>query len=234
LITDSYLEISFSSALQLGPGASLDLTTDIVAANPDVPFQQSSHYSFANVGALTRTDTITVFRDQTRVWGMEPPLTVLPDCAFAGGVNLGGPSLTLGPNAEQGPTLAASTSNEALTFSGTLYSSTTTKPLPWTDANTTKMLSSAFTFTSADTAAWSILDGQYWLYAWLTSGPSTDSGVLSAQGMPLDKFYGVQRNSSAGWARLGPYPISVTDQALQLSAAGKVNVAGLELYRREP
>jgi hypothetical protein len=219
--------------LQVAAGTIVDLTTDIVAANPDVQFQQSTHYSFGTSGGLAPADTITVFRDQQRVWGMEPPLTVLPECAFAAGVNLGGPGVTLGTSSTA-PTLAAAANATDLAFSGTLYSSSSSTPLPWADANTAKMLSSAFTFTGTDTATWSVPGGQYWLYAWLTSAASADTGVLTAEGMPLDKFYGVQKSSSAGWARLGPYPISIGENALHLSAAGKVNVAGLELYRRQP
>jgi len=231
-ITDSYLELSFASSLQIAAGASIDLTTDFVAANQDVQFQQSTHYSFANAGTLATADTITVFRDQQRVWGMEPPLTVLPDCAFAAGVNLGGPAVPLGTSPEL-PTLAAGNAAD-LAFSGTIYTGSSPTPLPWADVNMAKVLSSAFTFSATDTATWSVPGGEYWLYAWLTSAASADSGVLSAEGIALDNFYGVQKGSTSGWARLGPYAITVPENGLHLSAAGKVNVAGLELYRREP
>ena len=230
-VSDSYVELTFSSAFQLAAGATLDITADIIAGSADVPFQQASHYSFANVGTLTPTDAITVYRDQQRLWGLEPPLTVLPDCAYAGGVNLGGPGVTLGASGE-GPALVAAGDN--LTFTGTLYSSATPKPFPATDANTTKMLSSAFTFTSTDSATWSVPSGKYWLYAWLTSAGSADSGLLSVQDTPLDKFYGLQKSSGAAWGQLGPYQIAVTDDMLHMSASGKVNVAALALYRQQP
>ncbi len=226
-ITDSYVELTFSSEFQLAAGATLDITADIVAGSADVPFQQSSHYSFLNVGGLTPTDGITVFRDSQRVWGLEPPLAVFPDCAFAAGVNLGGPRVTLGAK-NDGPTLAAADAN--LTFTGMLYSSATPKPFPSADANTTQMLSSAFTFTSTDTATWNVPSGKYWLYAWLTSAAAADSGQLSVQDTPLDKFYGLQKTSGAGWAQIGPYAIQVADGTLRMSATGKVNVAGLALY----
>ncbi|MEO7033804.1 MAG: hypothetical protein ABI548_07970 [Polyangiaceae bacterium] len=230
-ITDSYLEITFSSAVQIAAGGTLDLTADIIAGSSVAKFQQSSHYSFLNVSAPTPTDAITVFRKGQRVWGTEPPLATFPECAYARGVNLGGPSVTLGANGE-GPTLAAA--DAKVTFTGTPYSSTTPQPFPAADANTTKMLSSAFTFTNSDTAAWTVPSGRYWLYAWLTSAASADSGLLSVQDTPLDAFSGLQRASGAGWAQLGPYSIEVTDGVLRASATGKVNVAGLALYKQAP
>ncbi|MEO8905201.1 MAG: hypothetical protein ABI488_22180 [Polyangiaceae bacterium] len=230
-VTDSYLELTFPSAVQIAAGGKLDLTADIIAGSSGVKFQQSSHYSFSNVSALTATDAITVFRKGQRAWGMEPPLATFPDCAYARGVNLGGPSVTLGAN-RQGPTLAAP--DAEVTFTGTPYSSTTPTPFPATDANTSKMLSSAFTFTNSDTATWSVPSGRYWLYAWLTSAAGSDSGLLSVQDTPLDAFSGLQRASGAGWAQVGPYPIEVTDDMLRASATGKVNVAGLALYKQAP
>jgi hypothetical protein len=93
--TDSYLEINFGSSASLNAGAKLDLTQDIVAGSADTLFDQTSHYSFLNVGGLARNDKITVYDVEQRILGVEPPLRVLPDCAFAAGVNLGGPSVTI-------------------------------------------------------------------------------------------------------------------------------------------
>ena len=114
------------------------------------------------------------------------------------------------------------------------YSSGTSDPLPPTDDATTSLLSSAFPLTSADTAAWTVPNGRYWAYAWLTSAAGADVGTLSIQDNPTDKFFGVQKSTGAGWAVLGPYAIQVSDRTLGLTATGKVNVAGLELYRTAP
>jgi hypothetical protein len=225
--TDSYLEIQFSSMASLNAGAKLDLTQDFVAGSADTLFDQTSHYSFANVGALASNNAITVYDGEQRILGVEPPLIVLPDCAFAAGVNLGGPSLVIDRQ-----TLEAS--GDQLTFTGEPYSDSASKPLPATDAATTELLSSAFPLASTDTATWTVSNGRYWAYAWLTSAASADTGTLSIQDNPADKFFGVQKSSGAGWALLGPYMIQVSGGSLSLSATGTVNVAGLELFRPAP
>ena len=221
--TDSYLEIQFTSSASLNAGAKVDLTQDIVAGSTDALFDQTSHYSFSN-GVLASNNAITVYDGEERVLGVEPPLNVLPSCAFAAGVNLGGPSVVIG-----GQTLEASA--DRTTFLGAPYSSATPQPLPATDAATTKLLSSAFPLTSTDTAIWTVPNGQYWAYAWLTSAASADTGTLSIQDNPADEFFGVRNGAGAGWALLGPYLIQVSDGSVVLSATGKVNVAGLELFR---
>ncbi len=222
--TDSYLEIQFTSSASLNAGAVVDLTQDIVAGSADTPFDQTTHYSFSKVGTLTSNNAITVYDGEQRILGVEPPLNVLPDCAFAAGVNLGGPSVVIG-----GHTLEASSGQT--TFLGSPYSSGTSLPLPATDAATTKLLSSAFPLTSTDTATWTVSNGQYWAYAWLTTAASGDAGTLSIQDNQADQFFGVQKGTAAGWALLGPYLIQVSDGSVVLSATGKVNVAGLELFR---
>jgi hypothetical protein len=112
--------------------------------------------------------------------------------------------------------------------------SSSPKPFPATDADTTTLLASAFILTGSDSATWSVPKGRYWAYAWLTSAAGTDVGTLAIQDNPADKFIGFQPASGAGWAQLGPYAIEVSDGSLGLSATGKVNVAGLALYRAQP
>jgi hypothetical protein len=224
--TDSYLEIAFSSQTFLVNGTKLDLTQDIVSGIGDSKFEQASHYSYRQVSGLSPNPAITVYRSDERILGVEPPMNVLPDCAFALGVNLNGPELTVG-----GQVLDGSGGQGAqVTYAGTPYSSATSKPLPATDSATAKMLSSAFLLTSSVGATWAVPDGSYWAYAWLTSAASADSGTLSIQGTPADKFYGTQQSTASAWALLGPYRIDVTDNTLWLTATGRVNVAGLKLY----
>ncbi len=89
--TDSYLEISFDYSATVTNKTKFEITQDLVAGSPDEPFDQNSHYSFVN--AATANEAITVYRAGKRVWGVEPPMALFPECAFAFGVNLNGPAL---------------------------------------------------------------------------------------------------------------------------------------------
>ena len=224
--SDSYLEITFSSPASLSAGGKLELTQDIVAGSAEVSFDQPSHYSFLNGSGANQA--ITVYSGGQRLWGVEPPMSELPECAFAGGVHFGGPAVTVA-----GEALSAEV-DEAVTFTGgTSYANASAKALPTTDVATTRLLTTGRTLSSADTAVWAVPNGKYWAYAWLSSAASTDTGTLSIQDNPADKFIGIQQNSSAGWALLGPYPIQVSDQTLTLAVTGTVNVAGLKLYQAQ-
>lgn len=234
--TDSYLEITSTSQLTLTAGATLDLTQDIVAGNLSSQFDQNSHYSFLSVNTLTVNEAITVYRKDAstgvpiRIWGVDPPLTVLPDCAYAYGVNLGGNAIAVG-----GRQLAASAGQTQ--FTGTPYASTAHVPLPATDAATTTMLSTAFPLSSTVGATWTaVQSGQYWAYAWLTSAASADTGTLSLQGNAADQFSGTQAQNSSYWALIGPYLVTIAaaDGGLQLTSSGNTNVSGLMLYRAKP
>jgi hypothetical protein len=223
--TDSYLEISFSSTATLSAGNKLELTQQIVPGSSDVIFDQTSHYSFLNGSAPN--EAVTVYRGSQRVWGVEPPMYLFPECAFVKGVNLGGGSAQV-----IGGELISQEGDQELAFNGGMtYTNAAAKALPAADAATTALLTTAHTFTSVDTGSWSVPNGKYWAYAWLTSAGGTDVGTLSIQDNPFDKFTGVQKPAGAGWALVGPYPIDVTNQTLTLSSSGTVNVAGLKLYQ---
>jgi hypothetical protein len=222
--TDSFLEIGFNSFATISSGTRLEITQDIVASSTDALFEQPSHYSFLNGAAAN--ETITIYREGTRIWGIEPPLSELPACAYVAAVNLNGGALEL-PNDS-----VAAESEQPITFDGgSVYANAAAKVLPATDPATTMLLSSARTFSGSASATWAVPNGKYWAFAWLTSAASSDSGILSIQDNPTDKFYGLQKDSAAAWALLGPYLVSVRDEKLTLSAAsGIVHVAGLKLY----
>ena len=230
--TDSYVEVTFKNPSTVSAGGKLELTQDIVAGNDDLKFDQVSHYSFLNAGGLTPNNAITVYRAGQRVWGVEPPMVVVPACAFARGVNLGGgPAVTI-----EGDSIVKE-GDEQWMFSGTTYSNDAAKALPVTDSGTTTLLKTAQILTGGDTALWSALpNGKYWAYAWLTSASSASgatSGTLALQGNPQDKFVSLQTGVGAGWSLAGPYRIDVTDNTLALSVSGTVNVAGMKLYHAE-
>jgi len=173
----------------LGAGGTLDLTQDIVPGNTDVLFDQTSHYSFRNVGVLSPNNAITVYIGGERVLGFEPPLSVLPDCAFIAGLNLGGPAVTIGTQSLDG------SADASFSFAGASYTSSSPKPFPATDAATTTLLASALTLTGTDSATWSVSNGRYWAYAWLTSAAGMDVGTLAIQDNPADKFIGLSISS---------------------------------------
>jgi len=230
LVSDSYLELTFpTNPSSLIPLTKLNITADIVAggADPDPAFQQATHYSFIRGGPL-ENDLIAVYRGEQLIWGAPPPLTLLPDCAYAAGVNVNGPALTIG-----GEALRAG-SEARLQYSGATYQNSFAV-LPSADTNTTAMLRTGYSL-GADTASLPIADGKYWAYAWLSSGAGTNSGQLMIQGAAKDKFWIQQilQPGAAVWARVGPYSVDVTSGSVTLAGTGTVNLAGVEFYRAEP
>jgi len=226
--TDSYLEITFSSAASLQSGSMLELVQSIAAGSANPPFQQAAHYSFEEVGTLTENRFVTLDSGTKRLWGVEPPLAVIPDCAFQAAVNFGGPAVTVG-----GYAYAAST-DAAVDFAGAIFDGTgQPSPLPDTDNATTQLLSTSFVMVS-NQATWPVANGSYWAYTWLTSALSTDAGQLTIQDNPADPFQGVQRASGAAWARMGPYPIDVLDGNVKFGmiGSGRVSLAGAALFKR--
>lgn len=229
IVTDSYLEITFPADVSLTTNATLNVTQDIVAgsADPSSQFQQLTHYSFMNTGSPVANDAITVYLDDQLVWGVPPPLSVLPDCAFAAGVNLNGPALTI-PSAQP---LAAS-NDSGVSYSGATYQSTSALT-PTADSATTTLLQTGFVLGSS-TVTWPVPNGKYWAYAWLTSDLNADSGQLSILDNPADKFFSTQDNGAGAWARIGPYAIDVLGGNVKLTGSGVVNLAGVELYAVAP
>lgn len=230
IVTDSYLEITFSSSLSLVAGSVLNLlTTDIVAGSADASaqFQQATHYSYIATNAAIANNAITIYRGRQLLWGAPPPMNLLPDCAFAAGVDLNGPGVTSG-----GQILQASNAAR-VSYSGSTYQSTLAL-VPATDSGTTALLHSGFALGSA-TARWPVPNGRYWVYAWLMSDISADWGQLVVQGNLADKFFSVQQPSgTAGWARMGPYSADVVDGNLRLSGTGVIDLAGVELFHAAP
>jgi hypothetical protein len=231
VVTDSYLEITFSSSVTLVTGSILNLlTTDIVAgsADPSAQFQQATHYSFMTAPSPVANNAITIYRGSQLLWGAPPPMNVLPECAFAAGVNLNGPGVTSGAQILQASNAAR------VSYSGSTYQNALAL-VPATDSGTTTLLHAGFSLGTA-TASWPVPNGKYWVYAWLMSDLSSDSGQLVIQGNPADKFFSVQQQPSgaAGWARTGPYSATVVDGNLRLSGTGVVNLAGVELFQAAP
>jgi hypothetical protein len=85
---------------------------------------------------------------------------------------------------------------------------------------------------TGESVAWSVPNGKYWAYAWLTSTANSDSGTLSFGSSAADGFSGTL-NGGARWGLLGPYRVDVTGSSLKLTVDGTVHLAGLKLYEAE-
>lgn len=225
LSTDSYLEIAFKDTTTVTNGTRLVINQDLVAGSAEPLFDQNSHYSYSKTsGANT---ALTVYRSGQRIWGVEPPMVAVPQCAFAEGVNINGPALTI-----DGESLSSEAETD-LAFSGTETFTSSAKLLPTTDAVTTSLLATGRTLNSGDAITWSLPNGKYWAYAWLASTAAFDSGTLSFGSKPADPFFG-STGAGARWGLLGPYAVDVTGSSLRLTAEGTVHLAGLKLYEAAP
>jgi len=221
LTTDSYLEIGFNDSRTVTPGTKLTVNQDFVAGNAARLFDQNGHYSFSRVsGANT---AITVYRAGRRIWGVEPPMVLLPECAFSGGVNINGPALKV-----SGESLSAE-KDVAFTFDGcTTYSNSDTL-LPATDKATSTLLGTGRGMDASESMVWPVPNGKYWAYAWLRSASGGDDGTLSFGDSSADPFIN-NMTGGARWALVGPYAIDVANKSLQLTVDGGIHLAGVKLY----
>jgi hypothetical protein len=224
LRSDSYLQIAFNDSTTVTTGTKFVITQDFAAGSSDQLFDQNSHYSFFKTTTAVANPAIGVYRAARRLWGVEPPMALFPECAFAFGVNMNGPELTVGGE------LLAAEGEAGLTFAGGAAYSSTAKLLPSTNASTTTLLSTGRTLNTGDSAVWSVPNGTYWAYAWLTSTVSSDNGTLTIGQSVADKFFGTMNTGGARWALLGPYSVAVTGNSLTLAVDGSVHVAGVKLY----
>jgi len=225
--SDSYLEIAFNNPLTVTTGTKIVITQDIVAGSLSPSFDQNSHYSFMNTA--TANEAIVVYRAGQRIWGVEPPMALFPDCSFAFGVDLNGPALNVG-----GESLI-SEADAKITFSGgSTFADGMAKAFPTTDSSTADLLRTARTLNTGDSAVWPVPSGKYWAYAWLTSTASSDSGTLKIGDTAADKFFGVLNATGAHWALIGPYSVTAAGGALRLTVDGTVHVAGIKLYAAAP
>ena len=229
LPTNSYLEIGFTEHLSIPTGTKFEITQQLSAGASSKKFDQLSHYSFRATSGTN--EAITVHENERLLWGVAPPMQLLPACALTQAVNMNGPALTV-----SGESLAAE-ADESFTFNGgSTFANATAKPVPTTDANTTKLLTTARTLNTGDSAVWPVNDGKYWAYAWLTSTVASDSGTLHFGDTIADRFAGMANGtpSNARWALVGPYSVTVTGSTLTLTVEGTVHIAGLKLYEAAP
>ena len=138
---------------------------------------------------------------------------------------MNGPALMVGAES-----LVAESQAQIAFMGGTAFANAT-KVVPTTDAGTTSLLGTGRNLNTGDSAVWTVPNGKYWAYAWLTSTTNTDNGALMFNAASADRFYGTN-GGGARWALLGPYSVDVTSGSLTLSVDGAVHVAGTKLYQR--
>ncbi len=228
-LVDSYLEVTFTSTKVM-------LTNDVVELTQSIEdgsaagrqFDQDTHYSYQNVNAYTEENTATVYRAGTLMWGV-PPVYSVPEQCFYTAVNFGGEAVTAG-----GIAFSAG-SDPIVDFSGTTFHTDTsgpdnTTPSPLPDASYLPLLESAIVLDGTS-ATLHVPNGNYWAYPYVISGDGANTADLLLQGKTVGTFSAESVDGGPAWARLGPFPIAVTNGALVLASnGGAVRVAGIELY----
>lgn len=228
-LVDSYLEVTFTTTKVLITGDVVELTQSIENGSAaGIQFDQDTHYSYQNVSTYTEEDTATVYRAGTLMWGV-PPAYAAPEQCFFGAFNFGGDAASAG-----GIAFSAG-SDPSVQFGGTVFHTDTsspdnTTPYPLPDDSYLPVLESAFVLDSS-AATLTVPNGNYWVYPYLITGDGSNFANLVLQGKSVATFTAESVSGGPAWARLGPFPVTVTANALTLSAKnGLVRVAGIELY----
>ncbi len=224
-LTDAYLEVTFpTSKKTLLQGDVIDVTQSIQAGNaPNHMFDQLTHYSFKSTTDLGPSERVTVYDAGRLVWGA-PPAYGVPEECFATAVNFGGDTLT-----GNGQRYLAG-SDPSVQFSGDTVHATGT-PFPTPDPGFLPLVQSAVLLDTLH-AVLRVPNGPYWVYPYLISADATNQGDLTLQGVNVVTFGAGTINGLPGWARVGPYRVTVKDGGLDFgSAGGVVRLAGAELYQ---
>jgi hypothetical protein len=75
-------------------------------------------------------------------------------------------------------------------------------------------------------------NGKYWVYPYVTSENGGNQADLSIQGRAVSTFLAGNLSGGPTWARLGPFPVTVSTGALDFSSAdGPLRLAGVEIYQ---
>ena len=69
---DQYLELRFTLDTLLPAGGTLSDIRAITILTRQPVFDETNDYSYANVGQYVETSTVTLYRDDTLIWGEEP------------------------------------------------------------------------------------------------------------------------------------------------------------------
>jgi Secretion system C-terminal sorting domain len=150
-----------------------------------------------------------------------------PSSTFYRAINLNGPALSIDGNSWTG---SAGAPNFSYTTNGGLFSNQAIGLNPSTDASRASMIRSSIWGKSVALNVTGVPAGSYqvWLYVWednfaQTYTISLEGGVVQAN---------FNSGTTGAWRKLGPYPVTISDGAINLSVVGgDANLSGIEIWR---
>ena len=149
-----------------------------------------------------------------------------PTASFYRALNLNGAALTIDGNNWISSIGAA---NFSFTGSNGAFSDQGVPLIPATDANRSTMIRSSIWGTALNLAVGAIPAGNYqvWLYVWEDNNAETYS--ISLEGAVVRANY--NSGPTGTWSKLGPYPVTINDGVINISAAGgAANISGIEIW----
>lgn len=156
-----------------------------------------------------------------------PAPTPVPsaESTFYRAVNLNGSSTTIDGNQWDGASAADYYAN------GNKFSLQNQALTPSTDANRAAMLRSCQYGNSLDLQLTAVPSGSYLVYAYVWEDNFTETYSLMLNGQTAASK--LQTGAAGTWAKLGPYPVAVTDGTIRLtSSGGTVNLSGIEVWQQ--
>jgi hypothetical protein len=229
VLADTYLEITFpTSKKELLNGDSLMLTQSIQGGVvTDHLFDQLTHYSFQADQSFQPNEHVTAYRKGQLMWGTPPPYSLPGECFYTA-VDFGGDAFV----SSSGVAFVAG-SDPRVHFAGNT-SHSTDMPSPIPDPLSLPMLQSAFDLDTAD-ATVAVPNGKYWLYPYVISEDGTNQSDLFIQGQAVSTFLASTAGGGPSWARLGPFPSTVSNGKLDFSSPnGPLRLSGVEVYQAGP
>ena len=225
-LADTYMEITFpSSKKMLLQNDELVLTQSIQSAVVSGhQFDQLTHYSFQSDQSFQPNEHVTAYRKGVLMWG-PPPAYTLPAQCFYAAVSFAGSAFVSG----SGLSFVAG-SDSRVHFSGTT-SQFATAPYPSPAAELVPMLESADNLDTAH-VTFALPNGNYWVYPYVVSEDGDNQADLFIQGKTVSTILAGDLSGGPAWARLGPFPVTVSTGALDFSSPdGPLRLAGVEVYQ---
>ena len=188
-------------------------------------FDQLTHYSFQSDQSLQPNEHVTAYRKGQLIWGTPPPYT-LP-----AGMLLCGVLTSAAARSRPARVWRSSRrSDPRVHFTGNT-SHSTAMPYPIPDPLELALLQSAFDLDVAH-ATLTVPNGKYWVYPYLVSEDGGNQSDLFIQSQSVITFLAGMSGGGPTWARLGPFPVTVSTGKLDFSSPnGPLRLAGVELYQ---
>jgi lysophospholipase L1-like esterase len=178
----------------------------------------------------TTTPSHTVTPSNTVLPSPTPSHTPVPTTTgtstFYRAINVNGPVVTIDAN-----NWGASAGAANFTVNGTAMANQWLVPAPSTDSARGSMLKTwrqHWAFASTISA---VPTGTYQVYIYVISdwnNPNPPTVTFKLEGAIVGTYV---QGAAGSWSKLGPYTATITDGAIDVGAAGVVNVAGLEVWR---